>query len=509
MVSSCLDCWQYDAQIGGGAFGVVYRVRNDVGVLKALKEFCAETCVEYKETEIGEFLNLLSPRIVKPECWGMDAAGRLRVVTEFLPNPLRPLLGPLPLDEKKVIWIFEEILKGLVELEHHGFVHGNLKPSDIFLSGENVKIGDAWIPLFVRGLSPISVTPSMYYNYCAPERFNRKYDSSVDRWAAAVILYEMLSGVRPFPAPSLSDFMQAIMNDDPDFSIIPDKYFPFLFRCFMKDPAAREENHPSAEAMLDDFRWTCSRKAVVAKKRTSQSVTGPEPGNPWSDPATGMEFVWIPQGEFMMGSADDAQDAFEDEKPSHLVVFSRGFWMSKYPVTASQFYRHVLGGALSNTLHEFNHPVRYVSWKRAQDFVRWLNDQPREEIVNFSLPTEAQWEYACRAGTTTRFYWGEECEPEHAAFGLNASVPVGSFPPNPWGLHDMLGNVWEWCLDTYDGNAYSRHAEIDPVHVGAGENKVIRGGGWDTRVGAVGVARRGWFGLDGEGGSLGFRVVVL
>lgn len=508
MVTSCLDCWKFDAQIGCGAFGIVNRVRNDVGVFKALKEFCDETTIECKEKEIEAFLNLSSSRIVKPECWGIGASGRLRVVTEYLSNPLQPLLGPLPVDEKKVIWIIEELLKGLVELEGHGFVHGNLKPSDIFLDSENVKIGDAWIPLYVRGLSPVSVAPGMYYSYSSPERFSKKYGPSVDRWAVAVILYEMISGTRPFISIPHSDFMKAVINDEPDFSDIPDKYFPFMFRCFMKDLAAREQNHPSAEAMLDDFRWTCSRRSKKAMNYTPQTTTGPEPGKPWADTVTGMEFVWIPQGEFMMGSPDDALNAFDDEKPNHLVVISQGFWMSKYPVTASQFYRHVLGGALSNSLHEFNHPVRYVSWKRAQEFVRWLNNQSREDIVNFSLPTEAQWEYACRAGTTTRFYWGEECEAVHAPFGLNSSVPVGSFPPNPWGLYDMLGNVWEWCLDTYNGNAYSSHADCDPVHVGAGENKVIRGGGWDTRVGAVGVSRRAWFGLGGEGMSIGFRIIL-
>ena len=123
-------------------------------------------------------------------------------------------------------------------------------------------------------------------------------------------------------------------------------------------------------------------------------------------------------------------------------------------------------------------PVEMVSWNDCQEFIKKLNDlKVAPAGYKFSLPTEAQWEYACRAGTTTAYSFGNTLTREQANFGGNQTKDVGSYPANAWGLRDMHGNVWEWCNDWYD--TYPSVSVVDPIGASTGSRRVIRGGGWD------------------------------
>jgi len=200
-----------------------------------------------------------------------------------------------------------------------------------------------------------------------------------------------------------------------------------------------------------------------------------------------MVFVYIPAGEFTMGSSGDEPGRHPDEV-QHRVVISRGFYMSATEVTQGQWQR-VMGSNPS----QFDAcgdrcPVETVSWEQAHEFIRALND--RKENGRYRLPTEAEWEYACRSRTASAFAFGDCLSPDlanydgtHVISGCpegvyrKRTVPVGSYPANAWGLYDMHGNVWEWCQDWYARG--SGRTAVDPSGPAGGKYRVIRGGGWD------------------------------
>ena len=183
----------------------------------------------------------------------------------------------------------------------------------------------------------------------------------------------------------------------------------------------------------------------------------------------GMEFVLIPAGTFQMGSNDD-------DKPVHTVRLTQPFYLGKYEVTQGQ-WQAVMGNNPSRFTGDPNRPVENVSWDNVQEFIRRLN--AREAGATYRLPTEAEWEYAARAGTTTRWSFGDDASQlgRYAWYDRNAggqTHPVGQLQPNPWGLYDMHGNVWEWVQDWY--GSYSSGTAVDPAGPSSGSYRVNRGG---------------------------------
>ena len=196
-----------------------------------------------------------------------------------------------------------------------------------------------------------------------------------------------------------------------------------------------------------------------------------------------LEMVLIPAGEFLMGSPDADKNAYDWEKPQHRVRITKPFFLGKYPVTQEQ-WEAVMGGNPSHFKGPQN-PVERVSWDDCQEFLEKSNSLPSKG-GEFQLPTEAQWEYACRAGSKTRCCFGdnESGLGEYAWYDKNSGKkthPVGEKKPNAWGLYDMHGNVWEWCADWFDG--YDAKAADDPAGPRTGSNRVGRGGSWDAPAG--------------------------
>jgi formylglycine-generating enzyme required for sulfatase activity len=212
----------------------------------------------------------------------------------------------------------------------------------------------------------------------------------------------------------------------------------------------------------------------------------------------GMEFVLIPAGEFLMGS----NEGDDNERPAHRVRITEPFYMGKYEVTQAQ-WEAVMGTNPSHFTGHPNRPVESVSWNDVQEFITRLNRQEGREVCR--LPTEAQWEYAARAGTTTEWY--EHDVDAIAWYSQNSgggTHEVGQKRPNAWGLYDMLGNVWEWC---HDGRRkYTSASVIDPIGpTEAGGYSVIRGGGLDTDASHLRAAKRGVLDPGVRYYDLGFR----
>ena len=219
---------------------------------------------------------------------------------------------------------------------------------------------------------------------------------------------------------------------------------------------------------------------------------------------TTMEMVWCPPGNFLMGSPE-SEDGRGDDEAQHLVTLTKGFWMGKYEVTQGQ-WKSVMEPN-SSCDEGANYPAGKISWRECQEFIKKIN---AGGLIRVKLPTEAQWEYACRAGTKTSYSSGDILNVNEANFGdyLGGVSPVGSYMPNAWGLFDMHGNVMEWCMDFYDKN-YGKSPSHDPL---GGESplcyhRVCRGGSYLLRAQWCRSACRNRIESYGTRPDLGFRLV--
>ncbi|MBU2644816.1 SUMF1/EgtB/PvdO family nonheme iron enzyme, partial [bacterium] len=252
----------------------------------------------------------------------------------------------------------------------------------------------------------------------------------------------------------------------------------------------------------------------------------PKTPSVFTDPVTGMEFVFIQGGCFQMGSPADEKGRDDDETQHEVCVDD--FYLAKTEVTNRQYRlyqpRHVPAAYQGITLNEDNQPVVNVSWEDTRDYLKWLNSK-QSGSGKFRLPTEAEWEYAARAGTTTSRYWGNDLD-QACRFasvsdqsakrkwndwaihdcddGYLTTAPVGSFKPNAWGLYDMLGNVWEWTADWY--GLYDASQKQNPKGPGTGSSRVDRGGSWNSVPGALRCPVRGRVTPSYRGNFLGFRL---
>ncbi len=222
---------------------------------------------------------------------------------------------------------------------------------------------------------------------------------------------------------------------------------------------------------------------------------------PMDDEDAGISLVWIAPGSFRMGS-DAAEPGRQGDEVFHLTGLTHGFWIGATEVTQEQWTR-IMG---ANPSHFASCgprcPVESVSWNEVQVFLTRLNAR---SDGGFRLPTEAEWEYACRAGSPKPFSTGDRLGRENANFDGRRPLPVASFPPNAWGLFDMHGNVWEWCGDWY--GAYETTRLEDPTGPPAGEKKVIRGGSFSFGADSCRCALRYTHRPADRGFSVGFRVV--
>jgi formylglycine-generating enzyme required for sulfatase activity len=225
---------------------------------------------------------------------------------------------------------------------------------------------------------------------------------------------------------------------------------------------------------------------------------------------TKMKFVFVPPGEFIMGSSSDDPDKRIYECPQHLVKISKGFYMGIYEVTQEQ-YQGVMGDNPSHFRGD-NLPVEMISWNDASKYCEKLSVK---EGQTYRLPTEAEWEYACRAKTTTRFYYGDDLSysqlEDYSWYRANSSAtthPVGEKKPNVFGLYDMSGNVYEWCSDRSDDNYYANSPANDPQGPSGVGSRVMRGGHYMSDACCCRSTERMGCGPNQKGWDKGFRVVM-
>lgn len=292
---------------------------------------------------------------------------------------------------------------------------------------------------------------------------------------------------------SLEDFLEGKIRD---------KTYIHTFQ-YYKKKAKDEDLHALAKLKKQEIPEISIRSTTdlerevfeVKEKIKLESIRIPEA---FTSPSTGMEFVLIPAGEFMMGSKET-----DNSQPIHKVIIRKPFYLGRYPVTQKQ-WKTVMESNLSLDhfkdlkkaclrIHNYRinsskskddaRPIACVSWYDAQDFIKKLNQM--ESTEKYRLPSEAEWEYACRAGTKTIFFFGDDKSllknyAYHGFWNKMGTSPVGEKKPNPWGLYDMNGNVWEWCQDRKHNNYNGAPSNGSAWEDGDSSERVCRGGDYES-----------------------------
>ncbi len=316
-----------------------------------------------------------------------------------------------------------------------------------------------------------------------------------------------------------SDFLRTwqVQPNDSDFALI--------FADWLE-----EQGDPRAEMLRLLHQLTQTTELpdrLVHEDRLRQLVSAfPRPPLPRLLNSVGMELVLIPAGVFLMGSPESEVERTPDESPQHPIRLSEAFYLGTCLVTQQQ-YQQVMK---RNPAHfkasnggELTHPIEHVSWDDALAFCERLSRRRAESKAGrvYRLPTEAEWEYACRSGTTSVFFWGNTACSTQANFDGNSpygdapvgpdlqkTSPVGSYQPNAFGLFDMHGNVWEWCNDWYRERYYRKCARENPKGPRSGYGRVLRGGSWNYRGGYTRSADRGRLPPSYRDAHMGFRVAI-
>jgi formylglycine-generating enzyme required for sulfatase activity len=246
------------------------------------------------------------------------------------------------------------------------------------------------------------------------------------------------------------------------------------------------------------------KPSVEVSTNTSEAIT-----KTFTITDLSMEMLGVKPGTFEMGSPSPEKDRRDDETP-HAVTLTQGFYLGKHEVTQAQWEK-VMGSNPSG-FKGGDRPVETVSWTDVTSFCDKLTASERAAGrlpagMTYQLPTEAQWEYACRAGTRSVYSFGENLTSRQANIigGPRETTSVGKYPANPWGFHDMHGNVWEWCADWY-GDFPSGGAVRDPVGPADGSYRVERGGSWIALAHGARCANRRRHGPTFSFGNLGFRL---
>jgi formylglycine-generating enzyme required for sulfatase activity len=302
----------------------------------------------------------------------------------------------------------------------------------------------------------------------------------------------------------INQLMAKVMNCELQIPSLPKEFKPIIEGCLQKDRKQRW----TAQQVLNALQPVQQAQAAVRMPVSPiPPIASPTPFTEKLANGIRLEMVSLPAGKFLMGSSES-----DSEKPPHQVKVN-SFAIGKYPITQAQ-YQAVMGNNPSYFKNNPQNPVENVSWHNAQAFCQKLSQITGK---TYRLPTEAEWEYACRAGTTTRYYFGDNDNQlgDYAWGGENSNStthPVGQKKPNGWGLYDMSGNVCEWCEDDWhdsyagapdDGSAWIHNDNHSQ------SKKCLRGGSWGFNPNLCRSALRIGFNPDLHGSDFGFRVACV
>jgi len=481
-------------------------------------------------------------------------------------------LGPLPVEQACVY--IRQAAEGLQHASERGLVHRDIKPHNLLLTASSggpgepvvfrVKILDMGLARIVRPEDDEEQASMLTeagllmgtVDYLAPEQAKdaRSVDIRADLYSLGCTFYFLLTGKPPFPGGSAPERLERHQKEPappvelqrPD---VPPAVAAIVHKLLAKQPAERYQTpaeligalttalaaaRAPAPARASPSIWVRQRWLLAAGALAFVLLTSilsafalwlyfqPER---ISTNSIGMRLQRIAPGQFVMGSPPP-EAGRSDNETAHPVQITRPFYLGVYPVTQEQYQRVMAvqpshhapsgpGAALVANQATAQFPVESVSWEEATEFCRRLSDRPEEKRRrrSYRLPTEAEWEYAARAGTTSAYPWGEQLgsAPPRcpAAEKLGRPAAVGSYRPNPFGLFDTHGNVWQWCGDWYDPAYYPSAPVRDPAGPAAAATRVCRGGAFDASPAQCRSAFRSDGAAAARWPNTGFRVVML
>ena len=532
-----------EAILGTGGFGVTYRAREQPSgqsvAIKTLNSRIQQKSDfdKYQEKFLNEALCLAKcshPHIVKVHKV-FQHQGLWCLVMEYIAgeNLAQYLDDRGVLSEEEALRIVRQIGEALTAVHSQGFLHRDVKPLNILLRQDTrdaVLIDFGLAREFTSGIAQTH-TNQKTERFAPVEQYEKKAERGAytDVYALAATLYVLLTGELPVPAKFRQEANIPLTPPKQHNPRISDRVSEAILKGMALQPKDRPQtvrewlkllSTPQLPTFQFEIVTVNQRGQITSRKRSEAQFFAENLGG-----GVILEMVAIPGGTFLMGSPKTEKGRYDDESPQHTVRVAP-FFMAKYPVTQAQWRAVAAFPKINIDLNpepsDFkgaNRPVEQVTWHQAVEFCARL---AKKTGKTYRLPSEAEWEYACRAGTTTPFHFGETITPDLANYDGNypyASAPtgiyrqkttdVGSFPPNAFGLYDMHGNVWEWCADPWHENYQGAPADGSVWESeGNQEIRMRRGGSWNHLPRNCRAANRDGIEPEFWYVNFGFRAVV-
>ena len=546
--------YRVQCQLGRGGFGVTYEINevrtNQAKVLKVLINNDPKAVELFKQeadvlsqlhhsgipnVELDAYFEYYPYNSQNPiHCLVME-----KVVGEDLEKYMQKR-GLRPINQTTAIEWLKDLIIILEQVHNKDFFHRDIKPSNIMLRSEKAELVLIDFGTVRKVTSTVfkqqgGVTGIISAGYTPSEQINHNAVPQSDFFALGRTFVYLLTGKEPLDpiiydsynerlnwrnhAPQISsmladlldDMMQRLYKDRPQNTQVILQRIAAIEKALKPQRPKPQAPIPSNNLKTFSFEvvTTDARGNITNRRNASAKYFTEDLGN-----GVTLDMVEIPGGTFIMGSPKSEAKRGSNEGPQHQVTVP-SFYMGKYELTQVQ-YEAIIGTNPSNFKGD-NRPVERVSWNNAVEFCKKLSQKTGKK---YRLPSEAEWEYACRAGTTTPFYFGESITPDLVNYDGNhtyASAPkgkyrqqttdVGTFPPNSFGLYDMHGNVWEWCQDEWHDNYIDAPKDSSVWTSQSDIIKVLRGGSWYNNPWNCRSAYRYYGSLGFNSNGFGFRVV--